>query len=373
VGGNVPLETNVLAWEEFHTGLKRLEERAQEGHIPTECLMRPVHVQPLQLRRPTSRLPQILGEALSNPNGAAKTGPTAGIVALTLTPADYRLLNVVACHPFLSRDKLATVLGWPLDTVVRRKYRLVDHGLIRLVEPDETGADANLQLVELTRVGLELVAAYRGLSLSVAVREIGFAGGGTNDPIGARTKLLRNLAHTLGVDELFGSLYGTARRLTEAGSDDAMLEWQNATACTRRHLRPDGYGIYRRNGRRFGFFLEFDRGTMNRRDYFRKFSAYYDYATTRRFDRDYNGYPTILIVTTRNGAEERMARVAQAISIGRSVALPLFLTCRWRTDAPTNADGLLGRIWRKPTADFEDRHSWLPAPARAIQRRRDFI
>jgi hypothetical protein len=282
------------------------------------------------------------------------------LVALTLTPADYRLLSILACHPFLSPDNLAIVLTWPLETVRRRKNRLVDHCLIRLAEPDEIEKDAELQLVELTRVGLELVAAYRGLSLSVAVKEIGFAGGGPNDPIGTRTKLLRNLPHTLGVDDLFISLYGTAQKFAEAGGDDAVVEWQNAAACTRLYLRPDGYGIYRRNGRRFGFFLEFDRGSMNRRDYFKKLSAYFDYATTRRFERDYHGYPTMLVVTTSNAVEERIARVAREAAVGRSVSLPLLLTCRWRIDEPGNPLGLLGPIWRELDTDFDTRRCWLP-------------
>jgi len=256
-----------------------------------------------------------------------------------------------------------------MDTVRRRRNRLIDHGLVRLVGPEEIGQDAVLQLAESTRAGLELVAAYRGLSLPVAIREVGFAGGGPDEPIGARTKPLRNLAHTLGVDELFVSLYHTAHRFADAGGDDAMVEWQNATACSRRHLRPDGYGIYRRNDRHFGFFLEYDRGTMNRRDYFKKFSAYYNYATTRRFERDYYGYPTILIVTTSNGAEERIAQVSRAATVGRGVSLPLLLTCRWRIDDSTNPQGLLGRIWREPAADCNVRRSWLPADNDGIHHR----
>jgi len=126
------------------------------------------------------------------------------------------------------------------------------------------------------------------------------------------------------------------------------------------HGRVSGYWTYHRNDRRFGFFLEFDRGTMNRRDYFKKLSAYYDYAVTRRFERDYYGYPTILIVTTSNAAEERIARVARAAAIGRGVSLPMLLTCRWRIDDPTSPHGLLGRIWRVPDADFDDRRCWLP-------------
>lgn len=356
-----PLTGHIVEWRSLHADLERLEEGRGACHVPVDHLMRTISVQELRDRPVISPLPRIVGDVLRTPVGTSRASGALELVALTLTPADYRLLSVLACHPFLSPDKLAIVLAWQLETVRRRRNRLVDRGLIRLVEPDEIGKDANLQLVELTRAGLELVAAYRGVSLSVAVREVGFAGGGPDDPIGARIKLLRNLAHSLGVDELFVSLYSTAQRDAAAGGDDAMLEWQNATACTRRYLRPDGYGVYHRNGRRFGFFLEFDRGTMNRRDYFKKLSAYYDYATSRRFEQDYHGYPTILIVTTSNGAEDRIARVARAAAIGRNVALPLLVTCQWRVRDPSNCDGLLGRIWREPGGALDDRRLWLPA------------
>ena len=360
---DIPLAAHLFEWEELHTGLKRLG--GDEGILQTSagCLTRSISIQPLQPRRPTSPVPRIVGAVLADPIRVTEAGARIGLIALALTPADYQLLSVVACHPFLPPNKLAVVLGWPADTLRRRQNRLVHRDLMRLVEPEEIGRDARLQLVEVTRVGLELVAAYRGLSLPVAIRQIGFTGGGPNDPIGSRTKLLWNLAHTLGVDELFVSLYALARHFAEAGGDDAILEWQNATACSHRYLRPDGYGIYRRNGRRFGFFLEFDRGTMNRRDYFKKLSAYYDYATSRRFERDYHGYPTILIVTTSNGAEERIARVVQAAGTGRSISLPIFLTCRWRIDDPANPCGLLEHVWRRPKADFRDRCCWLPASA----------
>lgn len=355
-----PLTVHIFEWGNLQADLKRLDKGTEDHRVPVDHRVPHSSVQQIQPRRPTGPVPRIVDDALAVPTRGARQGSAMGLIALTLTPAHYRLLNVVACHPFLSPDKLAIVLAWLLEIVRRRMNRLVELGLIRLVDPDEIEKHANLQLLELTRAGLEFVSAYRGLSLSVAVREIGFAGGGPNDPIGARTKLLQSLAHTRGVDELFVSLYGTAQRVKAAGGDDAMLEWQNAAACTRRYLRPDGYGVYHRSGRRFGFFLEYDRGTMNRRDYFKKLSAYYDYATSRRFEQDYHGYPTILIVTTTNGAEDRIACVAREAAVGRSVTLPILLTCRWRIDNPNNPHGLLGRIWRQPGTDCKDRRFWLP-------------
>lgn len=198
------------------------------------------------------------------------------------------------------------------------------------------------------------------LPLAVAIRELGLAGGNPASPLGARRKLLQHLSHTRGVDALFVGLYRAARRFAARGSDDAVIEWQNAAACSRSHLRPDGYGLYRRRGWLHGFFLEWDRGTLNARDYARKFAAYYAYGITRRFERDYPGYPTILAVATDSATERRIARAAHLAAVGRPQPLPLLLTSRWRIDDVSNPQGLIGPIWRAPDDGCDDRRRWPP-------------
>ncbi len=251
------------------------------------------------------------------------------------------------------------MLGGQVKWVRRRRDRLIARGLLRLVEAGEIGDCAgSLELVELTLAGLELVSAQQGLSLMRAVRLNGLVGGGPESSIGARRALLKNLAHTLAVDGIFITLIRTADRFTASGWDDALLEWRNAAACSRGHLRPDGYGVYRHQGRSAGFFVELDRGTMNRRDYLRKFAAYHRYHETGRFGRDYQGFPTILMVTTTEAAEERIARAARLAAIGRPATLPLLLTCRRRLDDPGNSEGLFGPIWREPGAASGNRRRW---------------
>lgn len=221
------------------------------------------------------------------------------------------------------------------------------------------------ELAELTAAGLALVAAQQGLSLTAAVRFNGLAGAGPGEGIGSRRKLLgQNLPHTLGTDAIFVGLVRTAREFVRAGSDDALVEWRNAAACGRWRLRPDAYGAYRQRGRPYGFFLEYDRGTMSTRDYLEKFAAYYAYRDGRLFERDYDGFPTILVVTTSNAAEKRIAEAARAAAVGRRPKLPLLLTCEWHIDDKRNSDGLLGSIWREPEGDFPDRRSWPRQPSR---------
>ena len=119
--------------------------------------------------------------------------------------------------------------------------------------------------------------------------------------------------------------------------------------------------MIRRHGEIFGFFLEFDRGTMSARGYLAKWSGYYHYHESRTFERDYDGFPTILVVTTDNASEERIARSARAASVGRSASLPLLLTSEWRIENdPSNPVGLLGSIWRTP--DDPARRRWPSIP-----------
>ena len=317
--------------------------------------MRDVHrprLRPLGRRQPGSPIPRPVGTVLRP--GSKIGGP--GRLALALTSMGRSLLDVVGRHPFLPADSLATVLGWDARRLRARRARLVRLGLMRM--PDVDAGSTLSALAELTRDGLELAAAQQGLSLARAVRLNGLAGGGPEQPTGSRRLLLRNLDHTRGVDAVFVELIRTLGA-TAGAEDDRLLEWRNAVTCRRRRMRPDGYGMIRRDGKLHGFFLEFDRGTMSARDYGEKWAAYYDYRDSRAFERDYDGFPTILVVTTDNAAEERIARSARAASAGRSQPLPLLLTCDWRIARdPSNSGGLLGRVWREPQASFAERRRW---------------
>jgi hypothetical protein len=218
--------------------------------------------------------------------------------------------------------------------------------------------------VELTAAGLALLAAQQGLPLAAAIRTNGLVGGGPERPLGARRKLTAELAHTLGADDVFVRLVATARFLAAAGGDDVLVEWRGGGACSRRHVRPDGYGVYRHGGQLYGFFLEYDRGTMSQRGYAEKFAAYHAYWASRAYERDYDGFPTILVVAVDNAAEQRIAAAAGAVALGRPAGLPVLLTAEWRINSdPTNVRGLLGPVWREPGAAFPCRRLWVPGTA----------
>jgi hypothetical protein len=135
----------------------------------------------------------------------------------------------------------------------------------------------------------------------------------------------------------------SARR---AEGSDQLAEWRSAAACERRQCKPDGYGCYRRDGRAYGFFLEYDRATEGRRKYAAKFRAYYRYRDSGQAARDYNGFPTLLFVTTQACAEERIVEQAvKACSIWGGIPLPVLVTTTHRI--ASEGEGILGRIWRR--------------------------
>jgi hypothetical protein len=102
---------------------------------------------------------------------------------------------------------------------------------------------------------------------------------------------------------------------------------------------------------RFGFFLEYDRGTERAREYATKLEAYYRYQDSGSAARDYIGFPSVLVVTTRARAEEQIAYQAFLASERHSRALPLLLTTTRHIEV--NAAGILGPIWRAPGRSAE--------------------
>jgi hypothetical protein len=354
-----PLSACIATWDGLRAGLAVLARQAGDGGQPAEGLVQRAQVRRERRARRAGPLPRLVGDALHPPT--PRHAPEGlGRVALDLSAADRALLELIGRHPFLTPDRLATVLGWSNEAVRRRLRRLLDESLVRTLGPGELGeAAAGLELVELTVDGLALVAAQQGLPLGAAIRANGLAGGGPERPLGARRKLTMQLAHTLGADDIFVRLVATARARAAVGVDDALVEWRGPAACSRRHVRPDGYGIYRHAGQLYGFFLEYDRGTMSARDYRKKFAAYHAYWVSRRFERDYEGFPTILVVAVNDAAEKRVAAVVNAAAVGRAAGLPVLLTAEWRISGdPTNPRGLLGAIWREPGAGFADRRPW---------------
>jgi Replication-relaxation len=244
---------------------------------------------------------------------------------------------------------------------------LVARGWLRPVTRDETPHSARapqgdaiqrLGLVELTTAGGTEAARRLVVPVRLARRQHGVM----SSDAGLR-RFLRHLQHTLGANAVFVAFASAARRVTERGGDGALEEWRSAAACASRRFRPDGYGCYRRGEARFGFFVEFDRGTEKQRDYALKLEAYYRYRVSRAAKSAYTGgFPTLLVVTTSATAEARFAFQAYLAEQRHGAApLGIFLTTTGHIDACP--EGVLGPVWRSvadPWAAEPARICWLP-------------
>ncbi|MHB8618645.1 MAG: replication-relaxation family protein [Chloroflexota bacterium] len=273
-----------------------------------------------------------------------------GLAALGLTVTQRHVLDLLARHPFLSTGQLGLTLGLAPDRLGRLLEPLFTTELVRRLSLEERSHEG--ELLECTHKGLRLVAAQAGLTLSQAARFVPLIGGGPAESVGPRPSLVKKLAHTQGVNRLLASF-----RRPERPNADGLVSWQSEAAASRWGVFPDGYGVYRREGKLYGFFLEYDRGTMNTRGYARKLAAYYDYRDSGSYLDDYSSFPPILFVTNGNAAEKRFARMATAAARGRFPLL-ILLTVEGRVEGANNPTGLTGPIWRAPEAHFDDRQSW---------------
>ena len=256
---------------------------------------------------------------------------------------DLAVLDLVGRHPFLSVDTLAAVLGREIRWVRARRAALVSRGLMRVLPAEEVSPPelAEQELLELTRSGLEVLAAHLGLSLGVAVRVHGLAGGGRADPVGARAALLGHLNHTLGADAFMALL---ARAAAAHPGGAGLVEWRAVAVCAYGRCRPDGYGLLRLGHKQHGFFLEFDRGTMREDRLRAKFTGYHRYRSSRHASQAFAGFPLLLIVTLDPGAEQRLARALRAADLGQGEPLSALLTTTSLLELSQH--GPLGAVWR---------------------------
>jgi hypothetical protein len=216
-------------------------------------------------------------------------------------------------------------------------------------------------LVEITLAGQRRIAATLGLDPKTATRYHGLIGAGRSQA-GKRRRLLLALAHTLGANAVFVAFATAACAVRRSGGSDDLVEWRGAAACERKYCKPDGYGCYVRDGLAYGFFLEFDRGTESTRTYLAKFRAYYRYRDSRQADRDYDGFPTLLFVTTQPHAEERIADAANRAWFLRGTE-PLAVLITTTSRITSDRHSILGRIWRRPgqigATAYDERQYWL--------------
>lgn len=290
--------------------------------------------------------------------GAWRGDPSGWPDALVLRPREWRCLEVLARHPFLTGTDLATILGSPVNNVEADRARLAGRGLLALTSPPFSH-DAFVtrgQLAELTVDGLRARARWEGLTLGQAVRWNGFVGGGSGSPVGDRARLARNIAHTRGVAGVVVSLYHAARRPAAGRVGAAILLWENAAACAAGVVQPDARVRMVWHGTTYEAILEYDRGTEWRERWLRKAHAW---VGALAGDLWHPIVPVIWVVTEGAAAESRIAQLLGQAGRAWGRPLPVLLTTITRLgDDP---DGPLGPVWRGlDDGPGDERLYWLP-------------
>jgi len=319
---------------------------------------------------PPRRVPQAAAESKDEPEGFDGIG---------LSTADVELLELIGRHPFLSLPEIEALRG---RSARNRCNRLVKFGLVRrftfLSGPaarrprdlaallDTTGCYATRGL-ELTRSGLDLLAANYGLPAHVLTRHLGLTIFGAPKRAKRRRRrrrgLVRILDHGRGVNRLYVRWVRDARRRRLHGGDDAVVQWRPAAACGRPLVRPDAFLLYRRAGGHYGAFIEYDRATERVPQYRRKFRALWEFYESGAYERAYDGFPAILMVATSKEAEDRAVRVLLRMGLGGS-ELPVLIATEDRIKR--DPAGLLGPVWRGSDPTFTRRCDWPAMRPKAL-------
>jgi hypothetical protein len=285
-----------------------------------------------------------------------RIGGSHGANTARMTQVD-QAFSLLARHPLLTPEQLAILPSTTVRRVADLLHLLVDRELIEPLDTHPCVGDHATVFYQLTRRGHREAAVRLLLSGPIARKYHGVLSGGEL----RRRRLVRNLLHTIGANAFFVDLVRAARNTSCTGGDDQLEEWRSAEASARGRFRPDGYGCYRRGADRFGFFLEFDRGTERRSEYAAKLATYYRYRHASA-SRDYRGFPTLLVVTTSQRAEDVIADQAR-IGADHHGSTPLRVLLSTTDRIREGDEGILGRIWRSAALPYagadSPRSYWL--------------
>jgi len=255
---------------------------------------------------------------------ARRPARLAGVDPLTvlarLTDRDRALCRLLAEHRVLTTGQITELTFTSPTTAQHRLVVLHRLGVLaRFRRYRPAGSEPWHYLLDV--VGARLVAAEAGVDPpSPAV-------------LRARTLALAassHLDHRVGVNGFFTSLAGYARR---SGGTAALEAWWSERRTVGEYgdfVRPDGYGVWREDGRRVAFFLEHDTGTETLTRVVAKLAGYTDLADT---DTDVGGHPTVLLFWLPGPRREAALR--------RALGVP---TIPIATASPT-LGGPAGPVW----------------------------
>ena len=266
------------------------------------------------------------------------------MVPSLLTPSEKRALDLLADWPWITRERVAALLGVGRTRLSGVLTRLEGYGLVRA-----TGGDGRLVLSD---DGLALLARRDRAAASDARRRWSAAPLDPHAPLtwrnvtGRRSRqLLRTIEHSAAVHGFAAAL---ARQAHDAGWEVEQLDPPHRASRYFRHhdrlhsVHPDAFGLLRREGTRWAFFLEWERRAVRPSTMAARLAPYLRYYRSQRPTDDHGLRPHVLVVFDDELAADHFLRIARREVARARVALPLRVSHR----ALLEREGPLGAAWR---------------------------
>ena len=261
-----------------------------------------------------------------------------------LKPAGKLALDLVSDWPWIAPRHLRMLLGISQGRLSQVLLPVADAGLVERVS-------CKGQRLVLTDRGLGLLARRDRASVGVARKRWSAALNDLRKPLdwrnvsGRRSRqLLRNIEHTAAVHGFMAALAEQARSL---GWETVQLDPPHRASRHFRHgdrlraIHPDAFGVLRRGGAAWSFFLEWERRAVRPTTMAARLAPYLRYYSTHRPTDDHGVQPAVLMVFDDDLATSHFQRLAQEEMERTRVDVPLLVSSR----AALERQGPLGKVW----------------------------
>ena len=299
-------------------------------------------------RLPEEEEPQRASAPDDIPDRGAASDIADHLLPVFLKPAEKRALDLISDWPWISLKELAGLMGVSPQRASQLVNPLEGFGLAARLR------HAGRRLA-LTDRGLSLLARRDRTSVGVAKRRWSTALEDAEGPFEWRNvtgrrgrQLLRNIEHTAAVHGFLAALTAQAPLL---GWEIVQIDPPRRASRHFRHddrmraVNPDAFGVLRKDGTLWAFFLEWERRAVRPSTMSDRLAPYLRYYSSHRPIDDHGVRPAVLVVFDDEIAQTHFLRVAREEMRAEQVTVPLWVSHREAIDAL----GPLGGAWRTPT------------------------
>ena len=264
-----------------------------------------------------------------------------------LKPAEKRALDLLSDWPWIVLKDLAGLLGVSAPRASQLVNPLEGFGLV-------ARPVAGSGRLALTDRGLAMLARRDRTSVGIAKKRWSMAPrverpnfDWRSVPGGRSRQLLRNIEHTAAVHAFVAAV---ARQAALIGWEIVQLDPPRRASRyfrygdSRRSIHPDAFGVLRRAGTAWPFFLEWERRAVRPTTMSERLAPYLRYYASHRPTDDHGVRPDVLVVFDDEIAATHFLRVAREEMQAKGVTVPLWVS----HSAAMTELGPLGRAWRTP-------------------------